>query len=85
MFETDERNPDHAIDRTNREINFPNQNNKRLSNREKAQNSRVSADTGERIPIEPLVVVPQAEQYENKNAADQYTDICPSEETMHSY
>jgi hypothetical protein len=84
MFQADKCNPDRAVDRTNGEINFANQNNKGLSDRQKTKNSCVSADARERIPIEPLVAVPQAEQNKYKDAADQNPDICSPEETMHS-
>ncbi len=60
------------------EINFANENDERLSDRQEAKDCGVLANVANITPTEPLLGIPEAEQNEYENAADNYPNICAS-------
>ena len=58
-----------------RKIDLANEYDERLADRQKPRDRRILADVAKVTPIEPLLRIPEAEQNEYENAADNYSRI----------
>src|SRR4029453_7663093 len=83
IFQTDESDADDPVNRSDGKIDLADENDERLSNRQEAKNRRVLADVAKITPVEPLLRIPEAEQNEDKNAADNNSRVRAFEQLPH--
>src|SRR5262245_40296191 len=83
ILQAHETDPDDPVDGSDGKVDFANENDERLSDRQEAKDRGVLADVAKVTPIEPLLRIPKAEEDKYENAADNYPRIGALEQFPH--